>query len=194
MTLQSRKIAPFVQTVRDLLPAEDCRRVIDLAREQLEASGLLGEQRDGYRTSSGTWLSPNDLPGVVQNISDLVCEITGLPASHQESVQVLRYLPGEEYKPHHDFWHKDTDYYEEQMSRGGQRAWSVLIYLNEVEAGGGTRFPRLRLEVRPKTGLGLAWRNLRNGEPNQDSLHAGLPVEQGEKWVAVTWVREQPFT
>ena len=79
------------------------------------------------------------------------------------------------------------------MARGGQRAWSVLVYLNDVSAGGGTRFPILGIDVLPKTGKVLAWQNTIDGELNYDSLHAGLPVTQSTKWVAITWVREQPL-
>lgn len=180
--------------VRDhALSASDCQAVIRLARDRLTQSGLLGEQRDAYRTSSGTWLHSADEPDVLGRIQQLVVEITGLPMAYQESLQVLRYQVGEEYREHQDFWHPDTSYYDEQMARGGQRAWSVLIYLNDVPRGGGTRFPKLDIDITAEQGRMLAWKNTIAGELNYDSLHAGLPVEEGEKWVAVTWVRERPF-
>ena len=184
----------FAYTLDDFLTAEECRAIIDQARDQLEKSGLLGVQYDNYRTSSGTWLQRENLPDVLDKVQDLVAAITRLPAENQESVQVLRYEVGQEYKEHQDFWHPDTDYYDEQMERGGQRAWSVLIYLNEVPRGGGTAFPRVGIEVEPDRGKVLAWQNTLDGELNYDSLHAGLPVREGEKWVAVTWVREHAFT
>ena len=107
---------------------------------------------------------------------------------------MLRYEVGQEYREHQDFWHPNTDYYDAQMARGGQRSWSVMVYLNTVEGGGGTGFPKLGLAVEAEEGKLLAWQNTIDGELNYDSLHAGLPVTAGRKWVAVTWVREQPFT
>lgn len=188
------QIGTFVHTLEDCLPSEDCAAIIAAAEQKLAPSGLLGTQRDNYRTSSGAWLSPGDATSAQNKLRQLVIDFTGLPREHQENIQVLRYEPGQEYRAHQDFWHPGTDYYDDQMARGGQRAWTVMLYLNEVSEGGGTRFPDLGIDVLPKTGKLLAWQNTIGGELNYASLHAGLPVVEGTKWVAVTWVREQPFT
>jgi prolyl 4-hydroxylase len=191
---QTLKLGDFAETRDDCLSDDDCAAIIAAAERKLAPSGLLGTQRESYRTSSGAWLGPDDAGSAQEKLRQLVVSITGLPREHQESIQVLRYEPGQEYRQHQDFWHPGTDYYDEQMARGGQRAWSVLVYLNDVPEGGGTRFPELGIDVLPKTGKLLAWQNTIGGELNYDSLHAGLPVVEGTKWVAVTWVREQAFT
>ncbi len=193
-TSPTLELGSFAQTRDQCLSEEDCAAIITSAEEKLAPSGLLGTQREDYRTSSGAWLGADDVPEVQQKLRQLVIDITGLPAENQENIQVLRYEPGQEYRQHQDFWHPGTDYYDAQMARGGQRAWSVLVYLNDVPEGGGTRFPNLGIDVLPKTGKVLAWQNTIDGELNYDSMHAGLPVIAGTKWVAVTWVREQPFT
>ena len=191
---QQLTIGEFAFTRDNAVSESDCASIIQAAQAKMAPSGLLGEQRDGYRTSSGAWLGPNDAGSAQEKLRQLVTDITGLPWEHQESIQVLRYEPGQEYKQHQDFWHPGTDYYQAQMARGGQRAWSVLVYLNDVPEGGGTRFPELGIDVLPKAGKLLAWQNTLDGELNYASLHAGLPVIEGTKWVAVTWVREQAFT
>jgi prolyl 4-hydroxylase len=188
------KLGDFAQTRDACLTEADCAAIISAADQQLAPSGLLGPQRENYRTSSGAWLGPDDAGSAQEKLRQLVIDITGLPRENQENIQVLRYEPGQEYRQHHDFWHPGTDYYDDQMARGGQRAWSVLVYLNDVPAGGGTRFPALGIDVLPQTGKLLAWQNTVDGDLNYDSMHAGLPVIEGIKWVAVTWVREQPFT
>ncbi len=188
------ELGSFAQTREQFLSEKDCAAIIASAEQKLAPSGLLGTQREDYRTSSGAWLGADDVPEVQQKLRQLVIDITGLPAENQENIQVLRYEPGQEYRQHQDFWHPGTDYYDAQMARGGQRAWSVLVYLNDVPEGGGTRFPNLGIDVLPKTGKVLAWQNTIDGELNYDSMHAGLPVIAGTKWVAVTWVREQAFT
>jgi len=187
------KLGSFVVTSEAAMSKEKCESILAPAEGKLTPSGLLGEQRDEYRTSSGAWLGPDETGSAQAAMRQLVVEITGQPLEHRESSQVLRYEPGQEYRQHQDFWHPDTDYYDAQMTRGGQRAWSVLVYLNDVPAGGGTRFPILGIDVSPKTGKVLAWQKTIDGELNYDSLHAGLPVTQGTKWMAITWVREQPF-
>ena len=183
----------FIFTRKNFLSGEECQSIIDTAASQLEKSTVLGSQRSGYRTSSGTWLYADSLPAIVDKIESLVDQITDLPRSHQEALQIVRYDVGEEYKTHEDFWHLNTDYYEEQMSRGGQRAWSIMIYLNEVPRGGDTRFTRMEIDIEAEPGKVLAWKNTIDGELNFDSSHAGMPVEEGEKWVAIKWVREAPF-
>ncbi len=183
----------FIFTRDDFLSAQECDAIIQQASSQLEKSTVLGSQRSGYRTSSSTWLYPDSLPGPLEKIEALVDRVTGLPRNHQEALQIVRYGVGEEYKTHEDFWHPHTDYYDEQMARGGQRAWSIMIYLNRVTRGGHTRFPRMDVDIEAIPGRVLAWKNTIDGELNFDSSHAGMPVEEGEKWVAIKWVREQPF-
>ncbi|MEH6610090.1 MAG: 2OG-Fe(II) oxygenase [Halioglobus sp.] len=183
----------FVFTRKNFLSAEECQSIIDKATSQLQKSTTLGLERSGYRTSSSTWLYADSLPVIVDKIELLVDQITDLPRSHQETLQVVRYDIGEEYKTHEDFWHPNTDYYEEQMARGGQRDWSIMIYLNPVSRGGDTRFTSIDLDIKAEPGKVLAWKNTIDGELNFASSHAGMPVEEGEKWVAIKWVREKPF-
>ncbi len=183
----------FVFTRKGFLSAEECQSIIDKATSQLQKSTTLGLERSGYRTSSSTWLYAESLPVIVDKIEWLVDQITDLPRSHQETLQVVRYDIGEEYKTHEDFWHLNTDYYEDQMARGGQRVWSIMIYLNPVSRGGDTRFTSIDLDIEAEPGKVLAWKNTIDGELNFDSSHAGMPVEEGEKWVAIKWVREKPF-
>jgi len=188
------QLGHFVQTLEAGFTTSECEAIIAAGEAKLAPSGLLGKPRENYRTSSGAWLGPNDAPAAQQKLRNLVVDLTGLPLDNQESIQILRYEHGEEYRAHQDFWHPGTDYYDAQMARGGQRAWTVMLYLNDVPKGGGTRFPALGIDVLPKTGKVLAWQNTCDGELNYESLHAGLPVTEGTKWVAVTWVREAAFT
>ena len=68
----------------------------------------------------------------------------------------------------------------------------MCAYLNDVEAGGATRFPVADVTVPPRAGAAIAFRNLTaDGQPDPDSLHAGLPVERGEKWLATLWLRQR---
>ena len=70
-----------------------------------------------------------------------------------------------------------------------------MIYLAEPEAGGGTRFPLLDLEIEPVMGRLLVWNNMMpDGSPNPWTLHAGLPVERGFKYIVTKWYRERQFS
>lgn len=43
---------------------------------------------------------------VVRSIEERIARVTHLPVSHGEGMQVLKYYDGQQYKPHHDFFHE----------------------------------------------------------------------------------------
>ena len=111
-----------------------------------------------------------------------------------ESIHVVKYSVGEEYKDHHDFFHPGEEYYEDEVNRGGQRLKTALVYLNDDFEGGETNFPNLNIKVDPKKGKLVLWDNIKDdGSLDYDSLHAGLPVKSGYKYIAVIWIRENEF-
>jgi hypothetical protein len=76
--------------------------------------------------------------------------------------------------------------------REGQRAFTVLVYLNEDLEGGETDFPRVGLRHRGRKGDALVFRNVdAHGQPDRRTLHAGLSPSQGEKWVLSIWIRDR---
>jgi len=80
------------------------------------------------------------------------------------------------------------------MKRGGQRAKSALVYLNDDFTGGETEFPKINIRVSPQKGKLVLWDNtFEDGNPDHDSLHAGLPVISGTKYIAVIWIRFGKF-
>src|SRR6185369_1786384 len=135
-----------------------------------------------------------EVDALIKRLSARVSEITGLPRENQEDTQLARYRVGEQYKPHHDFFFPKTEYYARTMARGGQRIWTVLIYLQAPDRGGHTEFTKLGQNLMPGVGSALVWRNVRaDGVLDMDTLHAGRPVEEGEKWIMTFWVRERKF-
>ena len=80
------------------------------------------------------------------------------------------------------------------MRFGGPRLLTALCYLNDVEEGGGTNFPRLNLTVEAKKGRIVVFENtLKNTNKKHPlSEHAGMPVLKGEKYAFNLWFRECP--
>src|SRR3546814_1859419 len=77
-------------------------------------------------------------------------------------------------------------------NEGGQRTWTAMIYLNDVAEGGATWFPTAGIRVAPKRGLLLAWNNMKpDGTPNEMTLHEGMPVEKGVKYIITKWRSEE---
>jgi len=70
------------------------------------------------------------------------------------------------------------------------------LYLNDVEAGGGTDFPDLKLTVQPKRGSALIWPSVLDEDPNKKdgrTMHQALPVEKGTKFGANAWLHIRDF-
>ena len=107
-------------------------------------------------------------------------------------LQVLRYRPGAEYKPHHDYFDPVHPGTARILERGGQRVGTVVIYLNTPEGGGATTFPDVGLVVAPVKG-NAAFFAYDKAHPSTKTLHGGAPVTAGEKWVATKWMREREF-
>ncbi len=69
-----------------------------------------------------------------------------------------------------------------------------MAYLNDVEEGGATWFPRAGVRFKPKKGLMLIWNNmLPDGSPNYDTMHEGMRVVEGQKYVITKWHRERAW-
>ena len=182
-TTMTPSIVPAV-----LSPAQ-CRRIVERAKKEgLDRSTVLSDAKrvQTSRTSTNTFLS-NDDPAIVPLV-DLVERATGIPRSHYEDVQVVRYEPGQEYKAHYDACFKCDG------KKDVRRTHTALLFLNEVEDGGHTAFPKLGLDVPPKTGTLIVWRNMDDrGRIIDASLHAGTPVLRGEKWACQIWIRDRPY-
>jgi len=110
------------------------------------------------------------------------------------SIQGQRYLPGQEFKPHNDWFYTTEKYWELERQRGGQRCWTAMAYLNQVEEGGATHFTHVGIEIEPKPGVLLVWNNASpDGTPNVDTMHAGCPVVKGSKYVITKWFRTRQW-
>jgi prolyl 4-hydroxylase len=113
--------------------------------------------------------------------------------SHAEPAQVVRYLPGQKYNEHHDFFDRAAPSFAAKTRLGGQRLATVLAYLREPDSGGRTSFPKTRVGFDPRKGDALLWWNLKeDGKEDVMTLHAGEPVVSGEKWALNLWLRERP--
>ena len=109
-------------------------------------------------------------------------------------MQGQRYAVGQEFKQHTDYFEPAGVDYERYCGVAGNRTWTVMIYLNEPEAGGATRFKAIDKIVQPETGKLLAWDNRRpDGSLNAATLHHGMKVRSGTKYVITKWFRERPW-
>jgi prolyl 4-hydroxylase len=176
--------------VRNFLDAETCAALverIDQRRRPSEIADDLGIAN--FRTSETCDLDGSD--PVVADVDRRICELLGLPPEAGEPLQGQRYAPGQEFKPHTDTFNPGGyDFYVHTADRG-QRTWTAMMYLNQPEDGGATRFKVINKTVQPETGKLLAWNNLLpDGQPNPATLHQGMKVRRGTKYVLTKWFRE----
>lgn len=180
------------------LSDEECEYIIEKAKPTLTRSTVIDphspkELLNSDRTSFGTFLSQIDDP-IIQDIRYRLESITGISEKNGESLQVLHYGIGAEYKPHFDFFDLKTPGGLAHYNRGGQRIATLLLYLNTPANGGETIFPRIDLSVKAIKGKGVLFFNVDEmGIPYGQSLHGGTPVIAGEKWIATIWLREREF-
>ena len=122
-----------------------------------------------------------------------IAALLNWPVDHGEGLQVLRYRPGAEYKPHYDYFDPAQPGTPSILRRGGQRVATLVIYLNAPARGGATVFPDAGLEVAPVKGNAVFF-SYDRADPATLTLHGGAPVQEGEKWVATKWLREGVFS
>lgn len=192
--------SPSVALIEGMLSPQEAAALIELGRDRLGRSLTVagdapgGEQAHPARSSSGAHISDIEHP-VVKALLARASWAFGCPQSHFEKPQILRYLPGQEYKPHHDWFEPSAAGAQSHLRRGGQRIATVVIYLNDCPAGGGTIFPQLGMRVLPNLGNAVFFAYPCDGSQIGDArlLHGGEPVLEGEKWACTLWMRQAPF-
>lgn len=190
--------APRVVLFGSLLSAQECEQMIEAARRRLQRSTVVNADTGAYdvhadRTSSGMHFERGENE-LVARIERRIGELVGCPVENGEPIQVLHYTPGAEYKPHHDYFDPAQPGNDRVLAMGGQRVATLVMYLNDVEAGGSTVFPALGLDVLPRRGSAVyfAYTNER-GETDARTLHGGSAVVAGEKWIATKWLRQRRY-
>lgn len=132
------------------------------------------------------------LVSILQRISNL----TGVAINGMERTSVLRYTPGEDFKPHYDFLDPAKPALAGEIMRTGQRVFTFLVYLNDDFEGGETHFTKLGQSFKGRKGDALLFRNVTpQGYPDFQTEHAGLPPTSGEKWLfarTCTFIPQRP--
>jgi len=186
---------PFTQIYKydDFLDKTECKKLIRITDEKVSESTLCDPEgkilKNDYRTSYTRSLFNYDY-AISDNINSRIATILNLNPKIGETLQIQKYHPGEYYKEHNDYFHWFTpehDIYTEWM---GQRTWTFMVYLNDVEKGGETFFKHLNLKIKPKQGMAIFWNNLFPfGGPNWKTLHEALPPVSNNKYVITKWWR-----
>ena len=185
----TRDLELFV--VRGFLDPATCAALIDRIDAQKRPSDIVDDIGiANFRTSETCDLDSTD--PVVSKVERKIADLLGLPLEHGEPLQGQRYAPGQEFRPHTDTFNPGGYDFLVHTARGGQRSWTAMIYLNQPDEGGATRFKTIGKTIQPETGKLLTWNNLLpDGRPNPATLHQGMKVRRGTKYIVTKWFRER---
>ena len=181
---------------KSFLDIKVCDHIVNVAKDKMKPALVCGEKEvviHSARTNSSCFI-PHQYDEIFEKVSFTISKLLNRDLSTAEDFQIIHYTKDQEYKPHFDAFAMDGS----ELSRtntkyGGQRTFTALCYLNNVEKGGGTIFPEIPLEIKPERGKLIIFKNTIYGNNTIDSkaLHGGLPVIKGQKWAFNLWFREQ---
>lgn len=188
---------PQVATIQGFAPPEVCRWLIKRAEPGLApaqvndpATGRL--RADPMRSNAVTRLGLGETDLVMVLMQARISAATGFVFAQMEVPNLLRYEPGQEYRPHYDFFNPVSIEFQAEIAAFGQRVATFLVYLNDDFDGGETDFPQAALRYRGRTGDALLFQNVRrDGSPDPMTLHAGRPPTRGQKWLLSQWIRDR---
>ncbi len=192
MSLQRPRVVVF----GGLMTAAECEALMALAAPRLLRSETVdidtgGSEVNAARTSEGMFFGRGET-ALIARIEQRIATLLRWPMERGEGLQILRYQPGAEYRPHYDYFDPSRAGTAPVLQRGGQRVGTLVIYLNSPAGGGATTFPDAGLEVAPVQGNAVFF-SYDRPHPSTRTLHGGAPVLAGEKWVATKWLREGRF-
>lgn len=185
----SRALDLFI--VKRFLDPETCAELIERIDERRRPSEIVDDLGiPNFRTSETCDLDLRD--PVVAEVDSKIGALLGLDLEASEPLQGQRYAPGQEFRAHTDTFEPGGYDYYVHTAHAGQRTWTTMIYLNEPDDGGATRFKSIGKTIQPELGKLLAWNNLLpDGRPNPATLHQGMKVRRGVKYIITKWFRER---
>ncbi|MEK6541494.1 MAG: 2OG-Fe(II) oxygenase [Pseudomonadota bacterium] len=185
------KLAQFL--VPGFFSLDDCAALIERIDARVRPSTITDDIGDPeFRTSETGELDHGD--PLIAAIDARICALVGIDAAFGEPLQGQRYDVGQQFKGHTDYFEPTGVDFHEHTHVSGQRTWTVMAYLNAVDAGGATRFLSTGKLHQPEVGKLLAWCNLTpDGQTNPHTLHQAMKVRKGRKYVITKWFREKPW-
>jgi prolyl 4-hydroxylase len=192
MTVTLLREEPCIRLVENFISFADADYLVGTYRHALARSTVAGpteNETSGARTSSTSFLPDGEDDARIAAIERRAVLLTGIPIKFWETFQLTHYDPGQEYRPHFD-WFDESE---------NNRALTIFAYLNDVadEGGGETEFTKLGIKVKPRKGRAVVWKNCAaRGNSvvcDPETEHAGTPPLSGEKFGLNCWARTDHY-
>ena len=194
---------PEIILIKNFLTDEECDHIIKIGEPHIKKSevcGYGGARPDKNRTSMTAhigkkYITKDKKDPILINVLKKASQYSHLPEENIEPIQLVRYTPGQYFKPHYDYLDRKIPMYKDNVAKNGQREFTFFVYLNNVpdELGGKTAFPKLNKEFKGGKGDAIFWRNIKEGEDDKRMLHSGTELKKGIKYGLNIWVREKKY-
>ena len=188
---------PEISLIHDFVTTREARAAIRTGSRFMQRAQVgLNEEAQASDVRVGKVAFVWDEKSRIANvIGKRASSLSGLNTTYPtgEPLQIVNYGIGGQYEAHYDFdIHRDKRKEESpEMKRVGDRIATLMVYLNDVDAGGATVFPEINFYVRPVARAALFWFNYDTaGKGDPRTLHAACPVALGQKWIANKWIRQ----
>ena len=187
-----------IYELTEFLTQEECKEIIEIINNSdLQSSSTISSadtsnyKVNDYRTSKTCYFY--NKYSLITDIESRICKTVGINNRCAEQIQGQKYCVGDQFKIHTDYF--DADILKKNKTIKGQRTWTFMIYLNDMEdddSGGYTSFPYAYIATKPKAGTAIIWNNLNsNKKENIFSSHCGMPILKGEKYILTHWFKDQ---
>lgn len=195
---------PKILLLKNFLSKEECDYIIQLGEPHIKKSevcGKNGSRPDKSRTSMTAHIGKKFITGnnpdkILLNVLQRTQNYCGLPSKNIEPIQLVRYEPGQYFKPHYDYLNTKNEMYKNNVEKNGQRKYTFFVYLTDVPdgVGGETYFPKINKYFKGNKGDAIFWDNiLPNGEEDKMTLHSGTELLKGKKYGLNIWVRNKEY-
>lgn len=196
MTTITINETPKIYSIDNFLTQNECKHLISLGRNKfrkaiVSGSGTGHNTRSTTRTNDVAWISHSH-----DNVTKLLCQriskLVNIPIENAEQLQLLQYKPGTFFLPHCDAYKRDGSSKSKHcLMYGGQRLITCLLYLNDVESGGETKFTKVNKTVKPKSGKIVVFHNCDEyKDVDEMTQHEACRVNKGVKYAVNLWFRE----
>jgi prolyl 4-hydroxylase len=187
---------PQLVVLDNVLTPAECELLIALGESSAKPSSIVdpasGEAvAHNARSGQHAFLTTAH-PGLLA-IETRLSQLLHWPVDRFEHLQAIGYDPGDEYRPHFDWFDPQHPGSASHLVRAGQRVGTLVMYLKSPFVGGATGFPSIGgFRVHPAEGSAVWFRDVdARGLPDVRTLHAGDPVKTGRKWIATAWLRQR---
>jgi prolyl 4-hydroxylase len=179
---------PLLVEFINFLNDTESDHIISLCDSKFSRS-FAGDGITPVRTSEQCWCQNSDCTNdnIIKSVEERISKLVNFSFMNSEYMQILKYEKEQFYKLHHD---QNSHHYSPQ----GPRVFTFFMYLNSVEEGGETEFPKINISVKPTKNNAIIWNSvLGNNIDDIQTYHEAKPVLKGKKYAANIWYHSGNF-